>query len=179
MAAKTFERLACGGRLSIGPAVEDRNGKGLEDLLPAPPVREIGQIVGAHDPNKLVTRMVSPDAVNSIDGISTAVASLAIAYADCWMARLALDGCIPLLEWGHACHGFQRILRRNQPPQFIQAKPVDGLTADMKMALMGRIERAAEQSYLTTSGRYGGNRPTVKGERGRALEGFQRFQGRT
>jgi hypothetical protein len=40
---------------------------------------------------------------------------------------------------------FQRVLRRDEPPDFVELDAAQRLAADMEMALMGRIERAAEQ----------------------------------
>ena len=171
--------LACRSRLSIGPAIKDRNGKRLKDLMPAPPAHEISQIISAHNPDELVARVLAPDPTNSIGGILAAIALLTIADTNRWMARFALGGSVSLFEWLHACQGFQRVLRRNNPPQFIQAKPIDSLPPDMEMAVMGGIERTTEQSDLAASRWFGRDRPNVEDVRRRAREGVQYFQGRT
>jgi hypothetical protein len=51
-----------------------------------------------------------------------------------------------LAQRAHAGRGLERILRRDQPPDFIKAEALQRLAADMQMALMRRIERAAEQA---------------------------------
>ena len=67
MADKTLERLARRGRLSIGPAVEYRNGKRLEDVLPAPPVLEIGEVIGTQDPDEAVARVAAAQLAEEVN----------------------------------------------------------------------------------------------------------------
>lgn len=152
MAAKTLERLARGGRLSIGPAIEYRNGKRLEDILPAAPVLEIGQIVGAHNPDEAMARMAAAQTCDGVRAVRAVPAPFAIAHPNRRVAGEAPRRGQTLFERRHAAFRFKRILRRHQPPQFIQTEPFDGLKADMKMAFMRRIERAAEQTDARAAG---------------------------
>src|SRR4029453_8714804 len=46
----------------------------------------------------------------------------------------------------HAVVGLERVLRRDQPPDFVQAEPLQRLEADMAMALVRGIERAAQKA---------------------------------
>jgi hypothetical protein len=50
-----------------------------------------------------------------------------------------------LFKGPHAGGGLQRILRRDQPPDLVETKALQRLAADVQMALMRRVERAAEQ----------------------------------
>ena len=146
MADKTLERLARRGRLSIGPAVEYRNGKRSEDVLPAPPVLEIGEVVGTHDPDKAVARVAAAQLADGVGAVLAVKAPFEITHPDQRVAREAARRRQTLFERRHAARGLQRILRRHQPPNFIQAEAFEGLEADMEMAFMGRIERAAEKT---------------------------------
>ena len=46
----------------------------------------------------------------------------------------------------------QRVLRRDQPPHRIEPQAVERQPADEDMALVGRIERAAEQADRAAGG---------------------------
>ena len=146
MAAKTFERLACGGRLSIGPTIEYRNGKRLEDILPTVPTLEICQIVGTHHPNEAMARVAAAETLNCVSAVWTVPTLFAIAHTNRRVADETPRCGQTLFKWRHAALRFKRILRRNQPPELIQIEPFDGLKANMKMAFMRRIERATKQA---------------------------------
>src|SRR3546814_4482291 len=45
-----------------------------------------------------------------------------------------------------ALRGLQRIARRHQPPQFVEAERIDGIQADRPMPAMRRVEAAAEKA---------------------------------
>lgn len=78
----------------------------------------------------------------------------------------------------HAVLGFKRVLRRYQPPQFIQAQPFEGLQTDMQMAFMRRVEGATEQADPPASAPQCIS-AALAWAGGWALEGLERFQGRT
>jgi hypothetical protein len=50
-----------------------------------------------------------------------------------------------LCQGGHAGRRFQRVLRRDQPPDPIQAEQPERRQADLAMAAVGRIEGTAEE----------------------------------
>ena len=152
MAAKTLERLARGSRLSIGPAVEYRNGKRLEDVLPAPPVLEIGEVVGTHDPDEAVARVAAAQLADGVGAVWAVPALFAIAHPNRRVAGEAPRPGQTLFKRRHAALRFKRVLRRNQPPEFIQIESFYGLKADMKMAFMRRVKRAAEQADAPAGG---------------------------
>ena len=49
-------------------------------------------------------------------------------------------------EWRHAGGSLQRVLRRDEPPHFVEVEVPEGQEADMHMPAMGRVERAAQQT---------------------------------
>ena len=51
-----------------------------------------------------------------------------------------------LLEGRHVVPRFQRVLRRDQPPDLVQPKQRECRKADLAMPLMRRIERPAQQA---------------------------------
>src|SRR4051812_42655841 len=55
----------------------------------------------------------------------------------------------PLFQRRHVACRFERILRADQPPDVIEAEQLQRQQADMAVAVMGWVERAAEQADLS------------------------------
>src|ERR1700712_882965 len=70
---------------------------------------------------------------------------LDVHHDDARMARHEAGTAHAVAQARHALRRFQRILRRHQPPDLVEAEPLQRHLADMHMAFMRRIERAAEQ----------------------------------
>src|SRR5688572_22802239 len=62
--------------------------------------------------------------------------------------QLAADE--PLFQRRHVACRFERILRADQPPDVIEAEQLQRQQADMAVAVMRRVEGAAEQADLPT-----------------------------
>jgi hypothetical protein len=54
----------------------------------------------------------------------------------------------PLFQRRHVAFRFERILRADQPPDVIEAEQLQRQQADVAVAVMGRVEGAAEQADL-------------------------------
>lgn len=106
----------------IGRAVEDCNGKAMEDRLPAPPMADLRQIVGAHQPNEALARKASLQRRDRIRGKAGAEAALEIEHADARVVRECLGLSEALGKRRHAGDGLQGVLRRDQPPHLIEAE---------------------------------------------------------
>ncbi len=107
---------------------------------------ELREIVGAHQPDEMLAREKRLKRRDRIDAVMRAELRFEVEHAD---ARIARDGSGLLQAFGkgrHAGDGLQRILRRHQPPDLVEMKPLQGFEADMAMAFMGRVERAAEKT---------------------------------
>ena len=179
LAGEALQRFARTGALSIGLAVKYRNGKRLEDVLPTAPTGKFAEIVGAHDPDKMVARIMAAKMGDGIGAVAAVKAPFAIAYLNRRVAGQLTRRRQALIEGRHAALGFKRILRRHQPPQLIQCEPFDRLQADMEMAFMGRVKGAAKEADAPAfSPRHIVHRRRSRAG-GRALQGFQGFQGRT
>ena len=65
-------------------------------------------------------------------------------------ARMAADDLARAGDAGrqrlHAVVGLERVLRRDQPPHLVEPEPLQRLEADMAMALVRGIERAAQKA---------------------------------
>jgi hypothetical protein len=107
---------------------------------------DLREIVGAHQPDEMLAREKRLERRDGIRGVMRAELRLEIEHADAWVARDGSGLLQALGEGRHAGDGLQRILRRDQPPYLVEPKPLQGFEADMAMALMGRVERAAEKT---------------------------------
>ena len=75
------------------------------------------------------------------------------------MAGNELGATKACCEWSHAIFRLERILRRHQPPYLVQFQELDGKQADVKMTLVGRIERAPQEADTPSITHAGGHVP--------------------
>src|SRR5579859_401738 len=130
----------------IGRAVENRNRNAAEDAGPAVPARNLGQIVGPHDPHQLRRRETPLHHRQRIGGIAGAPAGLHAGDLDPGMARHCAGAFNPLGLAGHAVGRLQGILRTDQPPQLVELEALQRFQRDMQMPFMGRVERPAQHA---------------------------------
>lgn len=141
---------ACGFSLQspqrIGGPIKHRNGNGFEDIRPPPPTWQLQQIIRTHNPDEAHVAMGGIQHLQRIGGVAGAEAGFDFAHANermaCNHARLGRA----VLEGRHAPAWLQRILGRNKPPHLMKSEQFERQQADMAMALMGGIERAAKQT---------------------------------
>lgn len=124
--------------------LEDRNGRECHHLSPVSPARQLHQIIGPHHPDKAVSGP-SREALQQFHRESRAKAALERHDLEPRVSRDGGGTRQPLLQARHAIAALQRVLRAHQPPDLVQSQTLQGLDADMAVALMGRIERAAQQ----------------------------------
>jgi len=118
----------------------------VKQARPVTPRIEFDEIVGAHQPDETDLRHASPQGANRIDCVTSAQRALDIGYADRGASRHSSRAGQSRRQWRHAGIGFERILRRHQPPHSVQAKLGDRLKRNMAVTLMRGIERAAHQT---------------------------------
>jgi hypothetical protein len=127
-------------------AVDDGDGNKLCDLAPALPAIEITEIVSAYDPDKM-------DAWAAFFQVGNCLETKVC--ADCGLdggdfdARMICHVACSLKTLGEGCHLariFQRIVWSDEPPDAIEAQPLEGQKACRSMPAMWRIETAAEQA---------------------------------
>lgn len=131
--------------MTIGRAREDCNGHAPKDFRPALPVRDLVQIVGAHQPNEFCARQHTLQRSKSVRREARAEPSLELEHADAGVARQPRRGPEPPRQGGHATLRLQGILRRDEPPDLVEAEPLQRFKADVTVAGMGRVERPAQQ----------------------------------
>src|SRR5216684_1278595 len=120
-------------------------------MLPSGPMAELREIVSAHQPDETGASEAALEDAQRVGGIARTQPRLDIGDLD---ARIVDDGCggsDALDQRGHAAHRLQRVLRRDEPPDLVEAEAAQRLAADMQMAAVGRVERAAEQADAPSS----------------------------
>ncbi len=106
---------------------------------------DLREIVGAHQPDEKLAREKRLQRRERVRGVMRAKPRLDIKHADAWVVGERGGLLQPLSERCHADDGLQRILRRDQPPDLVEAKPLEGFEADMTMAFMRRVEGSAQE----------------------------------
>lgn len=117
-----------------------------QQILPVMPFMQIKGVIHAADPDKIRVREVRFDLFNTVVG--DAGAQILFNVGDQNFRMIDQIAC-QLQTFGQGQGGmrFNRVLRCYQPPYKIELQPLDGRQTDMHMALMRRIERAAQKAY--------------------------------
>src|ERR1051325_1099536 len=127
-------------------AGEYGNREGAENLLPTQPIWELHEVIATHQPDETRPRKAPPQRLYGVRGVGGAELGFDIADPDSAVGGGDFPGLLqPLGERRHPGDRFERVLRRHQPPDFIEIEPLQRLAADMQVPAMRRIERAAEQ----------------------------------
>ncbi len=102
------------------------------------------KVIGAHQPDEMLPRVKGLKGRDRIGGVARLKPRLEVEHADLRMMRKGFGCGQTGRQRRHSGNGLQRILRRDQPPYFVEAEPLQGFEADMAMAFMRRVERAAQ-----------------------------------
>lgn len=124
----------------IGSPVEHCNGDHGKETLPVFPQVDPGKVVSSHEPGE--STEWNP-ALEAGDGINREVCSkigLESGHRDPCALRKGPGPRQPFGKGQHAVDGFQGIVRRHQPPDFIEAQLTAGDMTDKEMPLVSGIE---------------------------------------
>jgi len=142
---KTTRRLPCQRPERIGWPGENRNGDGTEQRLPGFPGRHLDQVVRADEPYEGQIRVMALQRADRVDRVARAETTLDIGNPNARMAGDHSRRGHPLLQPGHAFRRLERVLRRDEPPDLVQAEAAQRDNTDMPVPVMGGIEGSAEQ----------------------------------
>src|SRR5260221_745906 len=119
---------------------------GVEDVLPTPPIWDLGEVVATHQPAEMGVRKAPAKPLQRIGRIGGAESGFDPADPDAAVGGGERSGLLQALGEGrHASNRLQRVLRRDQPPHLVEVETLQRLAADMQVAAMRGIERTAEQ----------------------------------
>src|SRR5262245_30006626 len=122
----------------------DRHHRG--DVAPSLPAVEAAQIIRAHDPDEADARTVAAQIRNGLVGVAGPDFCFQATDVDAGVACKRPGGDDALFQGGKSAGVFERIARCHQPPYSVEIEALHRQQAGAEMHLMGRIERAAEQT---------------------------------
>ena len=142
---KAPRRLGSQRPETIGRPRPDCNRYEVKDLLPGVPAVDLGEVVGAHQPDEAMAGKAPGQPPERGGGVAGPEPRLEIGDLEAGMTGDGLRPGQPLPERRHAVNRLKRVLRADQPPDLVEPEARQGLQADLAMALVGRVERPAEQ----------------------------------
>lgn len=125
---------------------QDREWHRSDDIGPVLPARQLGQVVGAHEPHEPDVGEQAAQRAERVEGVARAEFGLegggddASAIGDTAGAGEAVGKAF------HARPRFQRVAGRDQKPDLVEFEPAARERGDMEVAGMGRVEGAAEEA---------------------------------
>ena len=155
-AGPTCADSACGKRPSclcgqcfvrIRRTRENGNDHRVKNFPPALPTVELDQIVRSHQPNESRALEAFGAGFERIGGKARAKQGFERHRLQTRMAPANPGGACKARRQGrHAVVGFERVLRADEQPDLVEIEAFQSFERDMRMALVGGIERAAKQA---------------------------------
>ncbi len=116
MAAQPVRRLAGKGRPGLTRTGQNKDRHGSRDGHPAPPFRQLGEVVGPHQPYEFLSRKELPEPSHRIGGIDGAEPALDVRGDDPPPIGDFTRGGKAFGEWRHAVIWFQRVAGGDHQP---------------------------------------------------------------
>ena len=170
--AEAVGGLAGEGALVVGGAGHDGEGHGAGDVGPVLPAGELDEVVGAHEPDELGAGKAAAEGAERIVGVARVEARLDACGDNPATVRDAAGAFEAVGEGGHAVGGFERVAGGDEEPNLVEPQALEGEAGNVAVALMGRVERAAEDADA-------GPAPIAPIRDGVWTAGDEGFQGRT
>ena len=127
-------------------AVKNRDRHPCGNLLPGPPMVEGCKVIRSHQPNEFMTCKPALQKPDRLHRVAQPVTFFEPKYVQSRVLRHGLRQRKTQFVISQILGLFEGVLRRDQPPDFIEIEPLQRFERDMQMARMGRIERAAEKT---------------------------------
>ena len=105
-------------------AVKDGDGQARRNFAPISPVVEAREIIRPHEPHEATIAVVGLQKANAVDGV---IEPLALLYIQHMNARVVGDAACEREAQrviGQITRFFERVSGRDQPPDFIELKPL-------------------------------------------------------
>jgi hypothetical protein len=107
---------------------------------------ELSNSVRSHQPDEIVTGESPLERSKRVDGVARARALFEITDPNGCQAGHCPSRSQARRIWRHALGRLERIARRDQPPQLVEAKRINCRKAELAVPAMGRVEGAAEEA---------------------------------
>ena len=120
-------------------AGDNTDGHGFDNPLPRVPSVQGGKAIRAHKKHKICRTIAGFQRGQAVNRIGAGDARFPVFYDDSRVGCYGLTGGKArgiVMGWWR----FQRVLRADQPPYFIQSKGGKGAMRQVDMSLVGRVE---------------------------------------
>ena len=136
------------GQRGIAPAGTGEGGDRDfgEQLAPSQPMLELGQDIGAHQPDELGARIAPAQRPHGVERIARAEQQFGRVDPDAGVAGELTRARDASRQRLHAVVALQWVLRRDEPPDLVETEAPQGFQADVAMAVVGRVERSAQKA---------------------------------
>jgi hypothetical protein len=124
---------------------DNRNRHQLRDRTPVPPLVELGQIIGAHQPDESPLWIAPQQCAEGVGRVAGPQFALDRGDPDSRTAGLPLRRGDPRREGRHARCRLERITRRHQPPDLVERQRVHREKRNASVPAVRGVEAAAEQ----------------------------------
>jgi len=125
---------------------DDGNRHHAGNSAPVFPAVELGQIIGAHEPDEAAAGIAQQQPAQGLRGVAGAELALDRGDADRGAAGLGLGRGEAGGKRRHARFGLERVSGGDQPPDLVQPQCPQRREADSPVRAMGGVERAAEEA---------------------------------
>ncbi len=120
-------------------AGDNTDGHGFDNPLPRVPSVQGGKAIRAHKKNEVCCTIAGFQRGQAVNRIGAGDAQFPVFYDDTRVGGEGFTGGYPRgIVMGR--RRFQRVLRADQPPYFIQSKGGKGTMRQVDMSLVGRVE---------------------------------------
>ena len=138
-------RIANGGAAAqctdgIARAREERQREGLGNISPVVPAMQVGEAVGAHDPNEIGLFQLTREGEQGFCSVVGIGLALKIGHHKARMFCDELGQGKAIVVFAGLTWVFQWILRGHQPPDPIELQALHGIEGNHVVTVMGRIE---------------------------------------
>jgi hypothetical protein len=146
MFPKSRRRLPRQSRARGAGPGQNQHRHGVHNPQPAPPARQLQQIIRPHQPDEFLARKPPPQLTHGIRAVLCAQSGLDIGRYNPPPIGNPPGRGEPLRKRRHAGFWFQRVAGGDHQPELVQPEMAHGLARDMQMPLMRRVERTPEQA---------------------------------
>jgi len=119
----------------------------VDQLAPAPPARQLFKKVGADHQHEAHMRKATAQLAQRVEGETRVPRALQPRRDDAPPVGDGAGRGETLAVFRHVARRLERIARRDQQPDLVEAQASAGEVGDVAVAFMRRIERAAEQAH--------------------------------
>ena len=145
--SKPARRLPGEGCVIVGGTRQYRKGNRARDVPPTAPTRQLHQIIGADQPDKMHARKQTLQITHGIEREGAAEMPFDVGRHNAASIRDGACRGQSILQRRHPGTILQRIAGRDEQPDLIESQATQSDFSDVAMPAMRRVEASAEQAH--------------------------------